>query len=153
MSHVPFVKGFVRPSETDVLEAVGEFPWAGSEEERQRSLPASSVFKQPSFASARGPTCTQSTDSEQYAEYALGQLNDTSLYTQYVMEESSKKQQKTKKNKRARTTRLWKPLPDPINDLDWLATVNETGQTFDSYRSFISMRSGRFKPVHVPSNR
>jgi archaemetzincin len=146
---VPFVRGFKKPSAQQSLAAVGEFPWsmsgAQSEDERRRALPRSDVFKQPSFGGTADPD---------YAQHALEQLNDQSLFLQSFDESSApgKKTKQTKK-KRAKTSRLWQPLPNPVNDLDWLATVNESGQSFDSYRSFVSMRSGRFKPCHVPADR
>jgi hypothetical protein len=137
---VPFVRGFKKPSEQQSIAAIGDFPWsmsgAQSEDERRRALPRSDVFKQPSFGNTEDPD---------YAQHALQQLNNPNLYAQNFVEDNKKK--------RAKTSRLWQPLPNPVNDLDWLATVNESGQSFDSYRSFVSMRSGRFKPAHVPADR
>lgn len=43
-------------------------------------------------------------------------------------------------------TPLWKPLPPPIDELAWLATVNEEGQTFDQYVTMVTLRSGQLKP-------
>jgi len=43
-------------------------------------------------------------------------------------------------------TSLWKPLPSPIDESAWLATVNEEGQTFDQYVTMVTLRSGQLKP-------
>lgn len=43
-------------------------------------------------------------------------------------------------------TPLWKPLPSPIDESAWLATVNEEGQTFDQYVTMVTLRSGQLKP-------
>jgi hypothetical protein len=105
---VPFVDGFQKPSEQDSISALGCFPWDASEQERKRALPPSDLFKQPSFGTS---------DPEMYAQGALDQLNNRCLF-----ENSGKQKRGNTKTKRARPSRPWNPLPNPINDNDWLAT-------------------------------
>ena len=45
-----------------------------------------------------------------------------------------------------RGKKWWNPLPSPMDESAWLAKVNEEGQTFEQYASFVTLRSGSFKP-------
>ena len=42
---------------------------------------------------------------------------------------------------------LFQPLADCESDADWLSHTLEEGQTFDEYLQFLTLRSGRFKPI------
>ena len=126
---VGWVQGFQPPTAQERVEALGPFPFEhSSAKDRAVVLPPRS-FARPSMSAVGAAAFGDEADE------ALVQLQQAALFNDVAVP-AKKKGRKT-----ARAAPLFGALPSPYNALDWLATVNEEGQSFQNYVRAVTMRS------------
>ena len=79
-------------------------------------------------------------------EQAFEDVNNETFFR----EPNSEPHPKTEKRKRSPKSKqmLWQPLSPPMDENDWLAIMDEPGQTFDEFVEFITTQTGRFNSNH-----
>jgi len=120
-----FHRDFEKPTTQERKDALGSFPCQHKATlTTRKDMLKQSMECQPSILEARK-------ESESIAEScAISDLDERKLYIPTPRSETSM------------------ALPNPSDELDWLAQVPEEGQTYDDYLiSMTSRTSGRFKPL------
>lgn len=112
-----FHKDFHEPTTEERSDALGPFPGAEHAAQNRERMLCTDNVEERSSLEGSSP------------KMALSDLNDASLYTPKGRSETRQ------------------PIRPPNDELDWLATVPEEGQTFDEYISFLTSRSGRLRPI------
>ena len=137
---VPYAKGFHPPTPEECQNALGEFPFTFAVADRAKHQPAPGV----GGGAWRRPSASPGGDG---LDPQLREVDDKRLFTEptYPPEDVDEKKPARKKKL---ATKLWPGLPPPQDDLDWLASYAEEGQTFKQFIETVCTRSGRFKSSH-----
>lgn len=119
---IPFANGFVKPSEHEVREAVGSFPW--------------STNLSPRLKTKEGMENAQ-LSRKALVKYYGGDVSDRVLQ---LIDQERYFQEVDDHGKP-----FWKDLPDIKHDEDWIAVYNEESETFDQYKDSILPRRPGFR--------
>ena len=133
---VPYCDRFVVPTNSDALvasESSQNVLWV-----RFDHLPtlAKRQWCRPSLASG-------GEDQEQ----AFEDVNNETFFREPNSEPHPKTGAKRKRSPKSKQM-LWQPLSPPMDENDWLAIMDEPGQTFDEFVEFITTQTGRFNSNH-----
>ena len=155
-----FHKDFTNPTAKQRADALGPFPFEHkSNESRQRMLLKNAEFgHQPSLRLKREEEHSETKPNDKIVYIDVDEDEDdneikagesvshpTETITAHTDLDNKKLYVPTSRSETS------KAIPKPCDELDWLATVPEEGQSFEEYVSYVTTRStGRIRPIANP---